>query len=146
MAVNPIPEGYHTITPALVAEGADAVLEFLKKAFGAAELMVHRHPNGRIWHSELQIGDSRIMLSEANEQFPALPAAFSLYLEDVDAVYRRAIEAGATSLREPADQFYGDRTGGVRDSAGNQWWISTHVEDVAPEELERRMKAAEGSH
>src|SRR5439155_25905539 len=132
MTVKPIPDGYHTITPALVAEGADAVLEFLKKAFDATELMVHRHPNGTIWHAELRIGDSRIMLSEANEQFKAMPASFSLYLEDVDAVYRRAIEAGATSLRGPADQFYGDRTGGVLDSAGNQWWISTHVEDVAP--------------
>src|SRR2546430_16594021 len=102
MAVKPIPDGYHTITPALVAEGADAVLEFLKKAFDATELMVHRHPNGTIWHAELQIGDSRIMLSEANEQFKAMPAAFSLYLEDVDAVYRRAIEAGPTSLARPA--------------------------------------------
>jgi PhnB protein len=146
MAVKPIPDGYHTITPALVAEGADAVLEFLKKVFGATELMVHRHANGTIWHSELQIGDSRIMLSEANEQFKGMPAAFSLYVEDVDAAYRRGTEAGGVSLREPADQFYGDRTGGVRDPAGNQWWISTHVEDVATEEMERRMKAAEGSH
>ena len=146
MAVKPIPDGYHTITPALVAEGADAVLEFLKKAFGATELMVHRHPNGTIWHAELQLGDSRLMLSEATEQYKAMLAAFSLYLEDVDAVYSRAIEAGGVSLREPADQFYGDRTGGVSDPAGNQWWISTHVEDVSAEELERRTKAMEGSH
>jgi len=146
MAVKPIPDGYHTITPALVAEGADAVLEFLKKAFGATEIMVHRHENGTIWHAELQIGDSRLMLSEATEQFKPMPAAFSLYLEDVDAVYRRAIEAGGVSLREPSDQFYGDRTSGVSDPAGNQWWISTHVEDVSEAEMERRMKAAEGSH
>jgi len=146
MAVKPIPDGYHTITPALVAEGADAVLAFLKNAFGATELMVHRHPDGTIWHAELQIGDSRIMLSEATEQYKAMAAAFSLYLEDVDGVYRRAIEAGGVSLREPADQFYGDRTGGVSDPAGNQWWISTHVEDVDEAELERRMQAQGGSH
>jgi len=144
MAVKPIPDGYHTVTPTIVAEGADAVLEFLKKAFGARELMMHRHDDGTIWHSELQLGDSRIMLSEANEEIPATTSAFSLYLDDVDAAYRRAIEAGAVSLREPADRFYGDRSGGVRDAAGNQWWISTHVEDVPQEELERRMAA--GAH
>ncbi|HEY6138344.1 MAG TPA: VOC family protein [Thermoanaerobaculia bacterium] len=142
MAVKPIPDGYHTITPALVVEGADAVCEFMKNAFGAEELMMHRHANGTIWHAELQIGDSRIMLSEADEEMKPMPAALSLYLENVDAVYRRAIEAGAVSIREPADQFYGDRSGGVRDMAGNQWWISTHVEDVSAEELERRANAA----
>jgi PhnB protein len=145
MAVKPIPDGYHTITPALVVEGADAELEFLKKAFGATEIMMHRHPDGTIWHSEHQIGDSRFMLSEANEQFKPLLSAFALYLDDVDGVYRRAIEAGGISLREPTDQFYGDRTAGVTDPAGNQWWISTHVEDVGPEELERRMKAQGGA-
>jgi uncharacterized glyoxalase superfamily protein PhnB len=146
MAVKPIPDGYHTVTPAIVAEGADAVLEFLKKAFGATEIMMHRHDNGTIWHAELQLGDSRIMLSEANEEMAAMPAAFSLYLDDVDADYRRAIEAGGVSIREPADQFYGDRSGGVRDAAGNQWWISTHVEDVSEEELARRMAAGRGAH
>ena len=141
MAVKPIPDGYHTITPVVIVEGADRVLEFLKNAFGATEIMVHRNPDGKIQHSEVQIGDSRLMVSDANEQFPAMPSAFNVYLTDIDNAYRRAINAGATSLREPADQFYGDRTAGVRDAAGNQWWISTHVEDVGPEELERRMAA-----
>ena len=146
MAVKPIPDGYHTITPVVIVEGANRVLQFLKNVFGATEIMVHRHPDGTIQHSEVQAGDSRLMLSDANEQFKAMPAAFSLYLPDVDAAYRRGIEAGGVSLREPANQFYGDRTGGVADPAGNQWWISTHVEDVDEAELERRMKAQGGSH
>ena len=145
MAVKPIPDGYHTVTPAIVADGADAVLEFLKKAFGATEIMMHRHTDGTIWHAELQLGDSRLMLSDADEEMKAMPAAFSLYLDDVDAAYRRAIEAGGTSIQEPSDKFYGDRGGGVRDPAGNQWWISTHIEDVDEAELARRMEAQGGS-
>jgi uncharacterized glyoxalase superfamily protein PhnB len=146
MAVKPIPEGYYSITPIIVAEGADAVLEFLKKAFGAAELMMHRHDNGTIWHSELRIGDSRIMLSEARAEVGATRSALNLYVEDVDATYRRAIEAGAVSIRELQNTFYGDRTAGVRDAAGNDWWIATHVEDVSQEELERRMAAMGNEH
>jgi uncharacterized glyoxalase superfamily protein PhnB len=146
MAVKPIPEGYYSITPVIVAEGADALLEFLKKAFGARELMMHRHGDGTIWHSELQIGDSRIMLSESSEEIAATKSAFNLYVEDVDATYHGAIKAGAVSIRELENKFYGDRTAGVRDAAGNDWWMATHVEDVPQEELERRMAAMGSEH
>jgi PhnB protein len=145
MAVKPIPEGYHTITPILVVDGGDAELAFLKQAFGAKELFLARHADGKIWHSELQIGDSRVMLADANAERPALKSSFTLYVENVDDVHRRAVAAGAVSLREPTDQFYGDRTSGVLDACGNSWWLSTHVEDVSEEELQRRMKAMGGA-
>ncbi len=140
MAVKPIPEGYHSVTPCLVVRGADRVIEFLKQAFGAQEIDRFAAPDGRIMHAEVKIGDSMIMLGEASEQFPAQPAALCLYVPDTDVVYRRALEAGARSLREPADQFYGDRSAGVADPSGNSWWIATHVEDVSREEMERRAK------
>ena len=95
-------------------------------------------PDGTIMHTELQIGDSRIMMAEATEQWKPMPSSIFLYLPDCDASFKRAVAAGATSLMEPADQFYGDRMGGVLDQAGNQWWVATHVEDVTPEEMERR--------
>lgn len=140
MAVQPIPPGYHTITPFLVVPDGDAVVTFLRAAFDASE---HHPPmrddRGRIRHCELKIGDSVIMLGESNDEHPPQPSGFVLYVPDTDAVYRRALAAGAVSLREPSDQFYGDRTAGVKDVAGNQWWISTHVEDVSPEEIARRM-------
>lgn len=141
MAVKPIPDGYHTITPILVNEGADRVLEFIKAVFGATEVFMSRRPDGKIWHAEVQIGDSRLMMGEANEKNSGYKSSLSLYVEDVDAAYKRALDAGGKSQREPTDQFYGDRSAGVEDPAGNSWWISTHVEDVSPEELERRMAA-----
>jgi PhnB protein len=152
MAVQPIPEGYHAVTPYLILENADRAISFLKEAFGAEELYRMNMPDGRLMHGEIKIRDSRLMLAEASEQWPAQPGVFYLYVEEVDATYRRALEAGAVSVMEPADQFYGDRHGGVRDPVGNQWWIATHVEDVPAEELQRRqeaeiarMSAAEGS-
>lgn len=139
MAVRPIPEGYHTVTPYLVVEGADALIGFLREAFGAEELHRMERPEGGIVHAEVRVGDSRVMLSDATAEWPAQPGLLHLYVEDVDSTYARALEAGATSVMEPANQFYGDRHGGVRDLTGNQWWISTHVEDVPAEEMERRM-------
>ncbi len=140
MAVKPVPEGYHTVVPYLIAKDADAQLEFLKRAFAATEHHISRHANGAIMHADVIIGDSHVMLSQANEQYAAAPASIYLYVPDTDAVYRAALAAGATSMMEPADQFYGDRNAGVTDAQGNSWWIGTHVEDVAPEELERRQK------
>lgn len=140
MAVKPIPEGYHAVTPYLVVQQADGVISFLKEAFGAEEIYRMNRPDGTIGHAEVQLRDSRLMLGEAGEQWPAQPAVFYLYVEDVDAVYQRALAAGATSVMEPADQFYGDRHGGVKDVAGNQWWIATHVEDVPPDEMRRRSE------
>ena len=125
MTAKSIPAGYHTITPYLVSPGAARVIDFLKAAFGAQELQRDARPNGTIRHAEVKIGDSVVMLGEATEEWPPMPAMLYVYVEDVDRVYRQAIEAGATSLREPADQPSGDRVGGVADPAGNQWWLAT---------------------
>jgi PhnB protein len=142
MGVNPIPEGYRTVTPYLVVEGAANVLEFVKQAFGAEEKFRMDMPGGKIGHAEAKIGDSIVMVGDAGEENPAMPAMIHLYVDDCDATYERALAAGATSEREPTDQFYGDRSAGVRDSAGNLWWIATHVEDVSEEEMAKRMEAA----
>ncbi len=137
-SVNPIPEGHHTVTPYLMIKDAAGFLDFAKAAFEARECLRHARPDGAIMHAEIQIGDSKIMIGGASEQFPAMPAAIHLYVEDVDTVYARALSAGGTSLMELADQFYGDRSGGVKDPFGNTWWIATHREDVSEEEFARR--------
>lgn len=140
--MKPVPEGHHTVTPYLLVADAAKLINFLTNAFGAVEVERMTGENGRVMHAEVTLGDSRIMMGEPMGEFGPMPAGIYLYLPDVDAAYKRALEAGATSLMEPADQFYGDRSGGVRDSQGNMWWIATHVEDVAPEEMQRRAKAA----
>jgi len=140
--VKPVPEGYHTVSPYIVIPGVAKLIDFAKQAFGAAEVFSSKRPDGTIMHAEVKIGDSIIMMGEAQGGGKNFPAMLHLYMEGVDAVYQRAIQAGAKSLREPADQPYGDRSGGVEDPFGNQWWISTHVENVSTEELEQRMKAA----
>jgi PhnB protein len=143
MAVKAIPDGYHTVTPYLICKGADQVIEFAKRAFGAEDRGRMKSEDGTIAHAEVQIGDSRIMISDANDRWGAMPCTIHLYVEDCDAAYARALEAGGTSVQEVADQFYGDRSGGVRDVAGNLWWISTHVEEVSPEEMAKRAAAAQ---
>ena len=140
MPVKPIPDGYHSVTPYLIAQGADKLLDFLKRAFAAEETVRMPKPDGSIAHAEVRIGDSVVMLADAGEQWSPMPAGIHLYVEDCDATYLRALEAGATSVQEPADQFYGDRSGGVRDPVGNHWWISTHVEDVSEEEIAKRAE------
>ncbi len=142
MAVKPIPEGYHNVTPYLVVKGAARLIEFLKQAFDAQEIYRMDMPDGTVAHAEVRIGDSTIMTGEGGAHVPAMTAGLSLYVPDVDASYRRALQAGAMSVEEPTDKFYGDRTAGVKDTSGNFWWIGTHKEDVAPEELKRRMQAA----
>ena len=141
MAVKPIPAGYHTVTPYLVVPGAAQLIDFMKQALGAEELSRMDRPDGTVMHAEVKIGDSRVMLGEAGGEVDPMPAMLHLYVEDADAVYQRALQAGATSLREPEDQFYGDRLGGVKDAFGNQWWLATHIEDVSPEEMARRAAA-----
>lgn len=141
MAVNAIPKGYHTMTPCLVAEGASKLIDFLKKAFEAEEIFCMARPDGGIMHAEIKIGDSMVMLGDATEQWKPITGAIYLYVNDADAVYKRALQAGATSIMEPVDQFYGDRHGGVKDPAGNIWWIATHKEDVPPDELKKRAEA-----
>jgi PhnB protein len=149
MAVKPIPDGYHTATPYLIVRGAAAALEFYKKAFGATELMRCPGPEGKIMHSEIKIGDSPIMLAD---EFPEMnilspsslggPSGLTLlYLPDVDARFAEAIAAGATVERPVKNEFYGDRAGTLLDPFGHRWTIATHVEDVSPEEMQRRMEA-----
>ena len=140
--VNPIPEEYGSVTPYLVVEGAEELLGFLQNAFGATVRGgdVMRGPDGKIGHAEVEIGDSIVMLADVPPDGEALRAMLVIYVEDCDAVYKTALAAGGESQREPQDQFYGDRTAGVRDKWGNQYYISTHIEDVSEEEMERRVK------
>ena len=141
MAVRPIPEGFHTITPYLVVRDAAKLIDFLKHAFDAKE--VHRSTaDGVIRHAQLTIGDSPLMLAEGGEQWKPLPCAMYLYVKDTDATYQQAVAAGGTSLMAPADQFYGDRNAGVVDPSGNQWWIATHIEDVSDAEMSKRFDEA----
>ena len=141
MAVKPIPEGFHTVTPYLMVQGASKLIDFLKQAFEAEEIYRQTMPDGTIMHAQFRMGDSMVMMSEASGKYEPMPTMIYLYVEDVDTVYNRALQAGATSLREPTDEFYGDRSGGVKDVSGNQWWIGTHIEDVSPEEMEKRTEA-----
>jgi len=143
MAVKPIPEGFHTVTPYLVASDAAALIDFITRGLGGQERFVMRRPDGSIGHAEMQVGDSHIMIGQAGGANTAFPAMLYLYVADVDALYKQAVGAGAKALHEPSTQFYGDRHGAVVDSNGNQWWIATHVEDVPQEELERRAAAAQ---
>jgi uncharacterized glyoxalase superfamily protein PhnB len=137
-----IPEGYHTITPFLLVRGAAKTIDFAKKAFSAQMRgEPTRRPDGSIMHAEIEIGDSRVMIAEAAEPYQPMPSVLYLYVPNVDAVYQRAIAAGGASLMAPQDQFYGDRSGGVKDPAGNQWFIGTHKEDVAPQEIKKRAEA-----
>ena len=145
-----IPDGYHNVTPYLIVNDAAAAIEFYKKAFGATELMRMPKPNGKIGHAEIRIGDSTIMLAdEAPEMgarsprtFGGSPVSIFLYVDDVDTTFARAVDGGAKVQRPLADQFYGDRTGGVEDPFGHVWYIATHVEDVSPEEMKKRAAAA----
>ena len=140
--VKPIPDGYHSVTPYLIVKNGGRLVEFLEKAFGAS--VVHRmdHADGTLMHADLHVGDSHVMLGGASDEWPEAPASIYLYVEDADATYQRALEAGGTSIMEPQDMFYGDRHGGVKDPSGNSWWIATHIEDVSAEEMEKRGKAA----
>jgi len=138
MTVNPIPEGYHTLTPYLSVHGAAALIDIYARAFGAVKVHGHSMPDGSILNAGLKIGTSMLMIGEAPKDRKPTPTMIYMYVVDVDAVYDRAMAAGATSIRAPADQFYGERSGAVEDPAGNQWWIATHTEDMSDDELIRR--------
>jgi PhnB protein len=150
MATKPIPEGYDTVTPYLAVDDAGEAIEYYKKAFGAKERVRMDAPDGKIGHAELEIGDSLVMLSDPFPGFAArtpkelggTSVSVFMYVEDVDAVVRQAVDAGATIAMEVADQFWGDRMGSLMDPFGHSWVIATHVEDVSPEEMEERTKAA----
>ena len=149
--VKPIPDGYHSLTPYLSVNGAAAAIDFYKRAFGATEIMRMAQPDGRIGHAELQLGDSRVMLAD---EFPEMgfrspsvlggsPVHLHLYVENVDDVVAQALSAGAKLTRPVQDQFYGDRLGTVTDPYGHVWHVSTHKEDLSPEELQKRAAAAQ---
>lgn len=144
MPVKPIPEGYHTVTPYLFLNDAAGFMDFARRSFDAQEKVKMLDEKGEVRHAEIQIGDSRVMLTQATEENKPVPLTIHLYVEDCDATYTSALEAGAESTMEPSDQFYGDRMAGVRDAEGQIWWLATHVEDVPPEEMERRAKEANG--
>jgi PhnB protein len=139
-SVKYIPDGYHTATPYITVNDTPGLIEFLQRAFGATETSRINRPDGAIMHAEIRIGDSPIMLSEACQEMGPMPASLYLYLEEADAAFARAVEAGATPIMEPADMLWGDRFGCVKDAWGNQWSISTHIEDVAPEDLDKRAR------
>lgn len=141
MAVKSIPDGYHTVTPYLIVEGAQKLIDFLKQGFGAKETFSMPGPDGKIGHAEVKIGNSMVMLADANPRWKATKTMLYLYVDDVDAVYKQAVTAGGKSVMEPTNQFYGDRSAGVEDAFGNHWGIATHVEDVPMDELERRAEA-----
>ena len=141
MTVKPIPEGYHSVTPYLVVRGAEQTIEFLKKAFGAEVVFEPlKRPDGTILHTEVKIGDSRVMLAEGAGEHKPMPCMLYLYVRDVDAAYKQALAAGGAKMKDPEDQFFGDRTAGVKDPAGNHWEIATRKEDLSPQELQRRAK------
>ena len=140
MAVNPIPEGYHTVTPYIVVPDVDKLLDFLKAAFDATEKERVPSQDGATGHAEVVIGDSHVMMGRAQDEIPALPCMLYLYVPNTDATYAQALAAGATPLQEPTDMFYGDRNASVKDPAGNLWTIATHQEDLTPEELAERAK------
>jgi PhnB protein len=140
MATKHIPDGYHSITPSFSVDGAQKFVDFLNKVFDAKERMRMPGPGGKIMHAEFEIGDSIIMLADIMPQWPAKSNSLYLYVEDVDTTYKRALQAGATSVREPQDMFYGDRSAAVADPFGNFWGIATHVEDVPPAELKKRAE------
>ena len=149
MAVKPIPDGYHTVTPYLVVHDAAKALEFYKKAFGAQETVRMPGPGGRIMHAEIKIGDSMVMLSDENlawghksaTTIGGSPVGICLYVKDVDALAKQAVAAGAKEVKPVQDQFYGDRSGTFSDPFGLQWTIATHKEDVPMEEMKKRMDA-----
>ena len=145
VAVKPVPEGYHTVTPYVVARGAARLLDFLGAAFGAQEYLRVPNPDGTIGHAEVRIGDSVVMVFDAEPDWPDTPATLRLYVDDADAVYARALAAGARSITDLADTFYGDRGGRLVDPFGNIWWIQSHVEDVDPAEIAERAAAWQGT-
>jgi len=152
MSVQPIPPGFHTVTPVLAVEGGVEALRFYERAFGA-EIRLELVMGGKLMHSELKIGDSIVSVSDSFPEFGSVapdaaepvPVALMIYTDDCDGWYARAVEAGATAVNEPSDTFHGDRAGSLRDPYGHRWMIVTHIEDLTPEELQRRTEEAMSS-
>jgi PhnB protein len=148
MAAKPIPDGYHSVTPYLIVQGAASAIEFYKKAFAASEVMRFDGPDGKVGHAEIKIGDSPVMLADeypdmgfrSPQSLGGAGVSLMVYVEQVDAVFQRAISAGAKEVHPVKDQFYGDRSGTLRDPFGHVWTITTHVEDLSLDELRRRSE------
>ncbi len=147
MSVNPVPEGYHTVTPYLLVDGVPELIAFLEEAFNAEVTFRLARPDGTIMHAEVSIGDSIVMMGEPMGEFGPMPTSIYLYVADCDSIYQRALQAGAASVMEPTDMYHaGERYGGVKDSSGNLWWIATHIEDVTPEERAERVAELAKEH
>jgi PhnB protein len=144
-----IPQGYHTVTPSLMVDGADRAIDFYKKAFGAVENSRFPGPDGKLMHAEIKIGDSVLMLGDempdqgarGPRSYGGTPVAFFIYQDNVDAAWKRAIDAGATTVMPLVDQFWGDRAGCVEDPFGHRWWLAQHIKDLTPEELRKSAEA-----
>ena len=143
MPTSPAPDGYPRLSPYLIVDAPDATIAFMTDVLGGRLVRRTTTPEGAVMHAEVQVADGLVMVGGANPQWPAVPAALHVYVDDVDATYGRAVEAGAVTVTTPTTQPYGDRSAYVRDPAGVTWFLSTHVEDVSDEELGRRMEAAE---
>ena len=149
MSVKPVPDGYHTVIPYLVVRGASDAIAFYAKALGATEQVRMPGPGGSVMHAEIKIGDSIVMLSDENPEMGSIspatlngtPVSVFLYVPDVDALFTQAVAAGATALMPPTDMFWGDRFGKLKDPFGHEWAMATHIEDVTPEEMQKRMAA-----
>jgi uncharacterized glyoxalase superfamily protein PhnB len=139
-SVRAVPEGFHTVTPFLLVDNAEKLIEFIKNAFGGKLTYITKTEDDKVMHATVMIGNSTIMISDQMENTPPQTAMLYLYLDDVDATYKKAIQAKGISVHEPTNEFYGDRAGAVKDEWGNVWWMATHVEDVDEEELNRRSK------
>jgi len=151
-SVKPIPDGYPSVMPYLCVHGASAAIDFYQQVFGAGERMRMAEPNGKVGHAELTIGDSVIMLADEHREMGVVspktvggtPVTICVYVDDVDATFNQAVQSGATVLQPVENKFYGDRSGQIKDPFGHRWSISTHVEDVSPEEMGKRAAAAGG--
>lgn len=142
MSVQPIPEGFHTVTPYLIVDDADELIRFLQAAFDAKLESCTRLPDGKILNCQLQVGTSKVMASSAREGMEAMPCMLYLYFDEIDTIFDKAVEAGAEVIMKPSDQFYGDRSGGLRDSNGIQWWLGTRLEELSEDEVLQRMQSA----
>ncbi|HEV7627245.1 MAG TPA: VOC family protein [Streptomyces sp.] len=145
MSVKPVPTGYCTVTPWIISRDTVQLIDYVKRAFDAEELACLTGEDGTVGHAEVRIGDSVVMMFDAKPGWPPTPGFLRLYVEDADAVHRQAVAAGGTSVTEVTHLFFGDRVGRVLDPLGNLWWIQTRVEDVSPEEMERRLADPEFS-